>query len=93
MTTKRNTVSITLEDEDYDALKALAGEQDRYISGQARHMLRGELKRLSGAQEPLNGIRKFTGVVVPDEMLGQDDSTQPEGPHANASAKQEPLPG
>jgi hypothetical protein len=36
----RQTVSITLPDDEYAQLKELAEEQDRYISGQARHMLR-----------------------------------------------------
>lgn len=41
------SVSTTLEQKDYDALKALADEQDRNISGQVRHMLRKALNPLA----------------------------------------------
>lgn len=49
-------VQITLEDDDYAALKGLADEEDRTVAGQARHMLRGELGRRRGENEPLNGL-------------------------------------
>lgn len=46
-------VSTTLEDEDYEALKALAAEEDRNISGQVRHMLRAVLGGLRRDKEYL----------------------------------------
>lgn len=41
-------VQITLEGDDYAALKALADEEDRTVAGQARHMLRRALKNSQG---------------------------------------------
>jgi hypothetical protein len=43
MTSKKNTVSIALSEDDHATLKALAIEQDRQIQEQARHMLRAAL--------------------------------------------------
>ena len=51
MTSK--SVSTTLEQEDYDALKALAKEEDRDISGQVRHMLRAQLEAIARISAPL----------------------------------------
>jgi hypothetical protein len=42
-----NTVTITLTDDEYAQLKKLAEEQDRYISAQARHMLRDCLREIA----------------------------------------------
>lgn len=61
-------VQISLEGDDYAALKKLAEEEDRTVAGQARHMLRGELARLRGAQEPLNGLGNVDNPLSGDDF-------------------------
>ena len=60
MTSK--SVSTTLDQEDYDALKALADEQDRNISGQVRHMLRNTLA-LHQAERDMEGMQPSANFV------------------------------
>jgi hypothetical protein len=40
---KKHSVNVSFEEEDYNALRALADKEDRTINGQARHMLRDAL--------------------------------------------------
>lgn len=79
----KHSFSLSLEDEDYQALKELAEREDRHIYEQARHMLRGELKRLSGEQEPLNR----RGLIIMD---ADGDTVLP---GTGDDTAQEPLPG
>jgi hypothetical protein len=77
MSIKRNTVSILLEQKDYDALKALAAAEDRNVSGQARHMLRDALHPEmppAAHQNPTSATSDTPALSAP-------------------SAQQEPLPG
>ena len=74
----RNTVSISLNDEDYQALKKLAEREDRYISGQARHMLRAALHpKLPPAahQDPTSA------TSAPPEFIGQGGGPAPSKVH------------
>lgn len=66
----KKTVSIALEDEDYDALKQLAKDEDRDVSGQARHMLRRLLKAHADG-------RVIEVTLAPETVL-PNDTTQPE---------------
>jgi hypothetical protein len=85
----KHTVTVSLEDEDYDALKELAEEQDRYISGQARHMLRRALRG------PLADTHMAGAGSAPDthDLTGSAEPV-PSATYVDpASAKQGPLPG
>jgi hypothetical protein len=81
-------VSITLNDEDYEALKKLAEEEDRYISGQARHMLR---ESLHPELPPAVHQNPTSATSDTPQMIGNNS------PHPTLGelerAKQDPLPG
>jgi hypothetical protein len=67
------SVSTTLDDKDHQALKALAKSEDRDISGQVRHMLKGALGFLRTLpRDPDN-----TGT---EAERREGDSTQPKEP-------------
>lgn len=101
MSSKRNTVTITFtEDADHKALADLAKKEDRTVAGQARHMLRKDLAFevavRARAEVPLATpeIRKFTGVVIPDEMPSNGDDIRDNTSHSPAqtdTSNQEPL--
>ncbi len=92
----KHTVNYSLGDEDYAALKELAEREDRHIYEQARHMLRQDLKRLSGECEPLN-LR----TPQPDDSTQSGHlnyraccNTRDDGPHLPlCGAAPKPLPG
>jgi hypothetical protein len=81
------TVTITLPDAEYAQLKELAEEQDRYISGQARHMLREELRLYQHARELAETPLGPPGAPE-DRTASHAAGCKPE-----SHAQQEPLPG
>jgi hypothetical protein len=94
-----NTVSITFPDDEYAQLKALAEEQDRYISGQARHMLRAALKAYAEASVPRDlpdrkNPEGWQPDASPDATLGEQERVQPPlGPPLTSELGKEPLLG
>lgn len=95
------SVSTTLEQKDYDALKKRAKEDDRNISGQMRHMLKRALFLAENEQKAHAINAKLYGVDY--HHPGQDDPSQPVGPAPTLNAQdhfditddsaKEPLPG
>lgn len=93
MTSKRKTVSITLNDQDYDALKALADQEDRYISAQARHMLRNNLA-LRQAERDMEGMQRYPHAearLADTDMAGA--GSQPDPPDPRLPVNPEPEEG
>lgn len=91
------SVSTTLDEKDYDALKALAKSDDRNISGQVRHMLRAalalvqteeELSAMKIRPEFLEDARKFPDGRIPDYALATGDDIK-----SPNTSRQESLPG
>jgi hypothetical protein len=74
------TVTITLPDDEYAQLKELAEEQDRYISGQARHMLRAAL-----------AIKRSTAGSLQAPEYRADTSSAPAVPSATYVAGNHPT--
>jgi hypothetical protein len=97
-------VGMTLTDEDYAQLKELAEEQDRYISGQARHMLRNSLA-LRQTERDMEGMERYPHAAARiSELDASEDGgagakgflpdTSPDSTLGEqARAEQEPLPG
>jgi hypothetical protein len=85
----KHTVTITLPNEEYAQLKELADEQDRYISAQARHMLRDCLRQIAEIEQSYN---LNTGAPEARDYLVNSGTAMTEGPQP-PEPKQEPLPG
>jgi hypothetical protein len=102
MTSK--SVSTTLDEKDYAALKALAKSEDRNISGQARHMLRNSLA-LRQTERDMEGMERYPHAAARiSELDASEDGgagakgflpdTSPDSTLGEqARAEQEPLPG
>lgn len=71
-----NRTSVTLPDDDYTALKALADEQDRTVAGQARHLLRLALRAVTLPMlDEVDGSKD----ALPSEFIGSTTRRVPEG--------------
>lgn len=84
----KHSFSLSLEEEDYQALKDLAEREDRHIYEQARHMLRRELEHrqmveaaLRNPQTPGEGDGHVPDTS-PDSTLGELERAK-ESPPAN----------
>lgn len=88
----KHTVTITLSDDEYAQLKALAEEQDRYISAQARHMLRWTLKAIADKRMILAPLADLAGAgSAPESQVGYHHPGQSDF-DGSTHHKQEPLP-
>lgn len=88
MTSKRNTVSILLELDDYTALSELAKEQDRTNAGQARHMLRLRLQAIKAGPERAPPFRPGDS-----DAAGAGNAPEDTVVTVLKDGKQEPLSG
>lgn len=89
----KHTVTITLDDEDYTALKELADEQDRYISGQARHMLRRSLFEAAYTKLQFDRTPAEEKIAHNLGTAHLDSEQEPPHHHNPTSATSEPLSG
>lgn len=72
-------VQITLDEDDYAELKALADHQDRTVPGQAGRMLRAGLKlarrmRERNQEEAVPTAREFTALRDPPSLQGDPET-------------------
>jgi hypothetical protein len=68
----KKTVSIALEEEDYEALKQLAKDEDQDVSGQGRHMLRDSLAAQAHLDRVSRGLVASLDAGVPEGETKQE---------------------